>query len=219
MEKNKYNRIPKHIAIIPDGNRRWAVNNNMEKHAGYDYGVGVGLEAFDILKELGVEEVTFFGFTQDNTKRPKEQYDAFSKACVDAVKSLESRDAEILVVGNKESNMFPKELLPYTERVTFNKGGIKVNHLVNYGWYWDMKCAYDNPSSNENILENIGSAGISRIDVVMRWGGRHRLSGMLPIQTVYADTYIIDDMWPDFKPEHIYNCLDWYQGQDVTLGG
>lgn len=218
MEKNKYNRIPKHIAIIPDGNRRWAINNNMQKHEGYDYGVDVGLKAFDILKDLGVEEITFFGFTQDNTKRPKEQYDAFAKACINAVESLKSRDAEILVVGNTDSKMFPEELTKYTKRTTFGKGGIKVNHLVNYGWYWDLSKAFDNPSK-EDVLENIGSSGISRVDAVIRWGGRFRLSGMLPVQTVYADTYIIDDMWPDFKEEHIQDFLDWYQNQDVTLGG
>ncbi|MNO08210.1 Ditrans,polycis-undecaprenyl-diphosphate synthase [compost metagenome] len=55
--------------------------------------------------------------------------------------------------------------------------------------------------------------------MVIRWGGRHRLSGILPIQTVYADTYIIDDMWPDFKQEHIIEALEWYQTQDITLGG
>ncbi len=218
MEKIKYNRIPKHVAIIPDGNRRWAEKNNMGKHEGYDYGVIVGLKAFDILKELGVEEITFFGFTQDNTKRPKVQYDAFSKACVNAVESLKDRDAEILVVGNTDSNMFPSELLPYTKRTTFGKGGIKVNHLVNYGWYWDINQAFNNPSEN-NVLENIGSSEISKIDAVIRWGGRFRLSGMLPIQTVYADTYIIDDMWPDFSEQHIYDFMNWYQNQDVTLGG
>ncbi len=65
----------------------------------------------------------------------------------------------------------------------------------------------------------IASSDISRIDLIMRWGGRRRLSGFLPIQSVYADFYIIDKMWPDFKIEHLYEALDWFQKQDDTLGG
>ena len=74
-------------------------------------------------------------------------------------------------------------------------------------------------SSDKNVLENIASSDISRIDLLIRWGGRRRLSGMLPIQTVYSDIYVVDEMWPDFKPEHLYNALKFYQNQDITLGG
>lgn len=63
------------------------------------------------------------------------------------------------------------------------------------------------------------SKDISRIDLIVRWGGRRRLSGFLPIQSVYSDFYVVDDYWPDFKPQHIYDALDWYSEQDVTLGG
>jgi undecaprenyl diphosphate synthase len=60
---------------------------------------------------------------------------------------------------------------------------------------------------------------VSRIDLVVRWGGRRRLSGFLPIQTIYADFYILDEMWPDFRLEHLHQALDWNQHLDVTLGG
>ena len=63
------------------------------------------------------------------------------------------------------------------------------------------------------------SKNISRIDLIIRWGGRRRLSGFLPIQSVYSDFFVVDDLWPDFKPEHIYEALDWYNVQDITLGG
>ena len=69
------------------------------------------------------------------------------------------------------------------------------------------------------IYNNIHSNDISRIDLIIRWGGRRRLSGFLPVQSVYSDFYVVDDFWPDFKPENLDEALNWYNEQDVTLGG
>jgi undecaprenyl diphosphate synthase len=98
--------------------------------------------------KVGIDEVTFFGFTQDNTKRPQVQRKAFVDACIKSVKEIDKCDAEILVVGNTNSDMFPKELLAYTKKTKFEKGKIKINFLINYGWYWDLTCAFDNSSDN-----------------------------------------------------------------------
>ena len=213
-------RIPKHIGVIPDGNRRWAVNNGMGKESGYDEGLDPGLQLYRICKALGVEELTYYGFTVDNTKRPSVQTKAFTKACVDAVHMLTKEDASLLVVGNYESPMFPKELLPFTKRKTFGSGGIKINFLVNYGWSWDLNNLYSSASSNKNnMINNLNSNDISRIDLIIRWGGRRRLSGFLPVQSIYSDFYVIDDYWPDFNSGHINEALEWYDKQDVTLGG
>ena len=81
-------RVPKHIGIIPDGNRRWAVNNNLSKEKGYDYGVNPGLQLFKLCQKENIEEVTFYGYTVDNTKRPTIQKEAFIKACVESVMLL-----------------------------------------------------------------------------------------------------------------------------------
>lgn len=86
----------------------------------------------------------FFGFTQDNTKRPQIQRKAFTDACIKSVQEIAKRDAEILVVGNTNSDIFPEELLEYTKRTRVGKGKIKINFLINYGWYWDLTYAYDN---------------------------------------------------------------------------
>ena len=212
-------RRPKHIGIIPDGNRRWAENNGLSKEKGYDSGINPGLVLFKICQELGIEEITYYGFTTDNTKRPANQKDAFTKACIDAVKLLSNEDAELLVLGNTESPCFPQELLPFTERKVFGKGGIKVNFLVNYGWEWDLNLSRKTNNKRKNLDLALQSKDISRIDLIIRWGGRRRLSGFLPIQSVYSDFFVIDDFWPDFKPQHIYDALDWYATQDITLGG
>lgn len=207
-----FKRIPSHIGIIPDGNRRWAVENGYEKRDGYQYGINPGFELYEMMLEYGIKEATFYGFTKDNNKRELSQRDAFTNACIEAVELLSGRDANLLVIGNTHSPAFPKELNKYAnKRVAFGQGLININFLVNYDWEWDLK----------NLMGNsyLASNDISRIDLIIRWGGRRRLSGFLPAQSVYADFYIIDDYWPDFKKTHFIDALKWYQDCDVTLGG
>jgi len=87
---------------------------------------------------------------------------------------------------------------------------MKVNLLVNYDWEWDL-----------SGLKNGGlrSQHVSRLDLIVRWGGGRRLSGFLPVQSVYADFYVRDEYWPDFEPEHFEKALAWFKDQDQTLGG
>lgn len=212
-------RIPEHIGIIPDGNRRWAENKGLNKASGYESGIDPGLALFKLCEMEGVKEITYYGFTVDNTKRPANQREAFTDACIKAVEVLSKENASLLVAGNTKSPMFPKELLPYTIRQTFGSGGIKVNFLVNYSWKWDLNHLKQSNSNSNNINNQIETYDISRVDLVIRWGGRRRLSGFLPVQSIYADFYVLDDYWPDFRPEHFYQALSWYDGQDITLGG
>ena len=221
MSVRSFGRLPRHIGVIPDGNRRWSVSLGLPKHAGYGHGIGPGFDLYRICLDLGIEEMTFYGFTQDNTKRPAEQKAAFSRACIEAVERLTKENADLLVMGNTDSPLFPKELLPYTKRIRFGEGAMKVNFLVNYGWSWDLNYPIKNGRNGRrfNLTKEIASSDISRIDLIIRWGGRRRLSGFLPVQTIYSDFYVIDEMWPDFKPEQFYGALEWYQKQDITLGG
>lgn len=205
--KNK----PRHIGIIPDGNRRWAIENGLNKQEGYEYGLLSGLCLLKKAKELGVEEITYYGFTVDNCKRPAEQFRAFKKACVDAVELITREGADLLVIGNSESSCFPDELKPYIKRTPVNGGGMKVNFLVNYGWKWDL--------SHIQVDGKPYSSDISRIDLLVRWGGMRRLSGFLPIQSVYSDFFVIDHYWPEYKDKDLEVALEWYSKQDVTLGG
>lgn len=224
MSLPSFTRLPRHIAVIPDGNRRWAQQRGLGKEAGYAYGIQPGLELFDLCVALGIEEVSAYGFTNDNTHRPPEQRLAFQQYCLEAAGHFVQREAALLVVGNSDSPMFPPELKPYTTRQTFGRGVIRANFLVNYDWHWDISQATlpgNTPADRRrtSLLDCIGSNEVSRVDLVIRWGGRRRLSGMLPLQTVYADFFVIDDYWPDFHPDHFLAALRWYEGQDVTLGG
>lgn len=212
-------RVPEHIGIIPDGNRRWAALNGMSKDNGYAAGLEPGLAVFKLCQEIGVKELTFYGFTKDNNKRPAAQREAFTEACVIAAQKLTEENASLLVVGNSDSPMFPNELSSYTTRKTFGKGGIKINFLVNYGWEWDLNHLKVAENKNVNVINNIKSFDVSRIDLIIRWGGRRRLSGFLPVQSIYADIFVVNELWPDFEANHFYQALEWYDKQDVTLGG
>jgi len=217
----QFKRIPAHVAVIPDGNRRWAVAHDLPKEAGYIHGLEPAIDLYHACIELGIKELTFYGFTHDNTKRPAVQRKAFQAACTQAVRLLEQHNAQLLVIGNHESPLFPEELLPYTTRTTIGEPVIKLNFLVNYDWQWDLFSGNGNQKarSRRKVPKMIQSNEISPIDLLIRWGGRRRLSGMLPVQSVYADFYIIDDYWPDYTREKFYEALHWYENQDVTLGG
>lgn len=199
---------PKHIGFIPDGNRRWAVAHGLRKEAGYASGIAPGLNLYECCQRLGIAEVSVYGFTQDNTRRPAIQAQHFRAACVAFALEIKWRGAALLVLGDDSSPLFPPELRPFLKR---RGTGIKVNFLVNYGWEWDLE--------GLRSAGTLRSAEVSRLDLVVRWGGGRRLSGFLPAQCVYADIYVVDELWPDFRPAHLDAALSWFSKQDRTLGG
>jgi undecaprenyl diphosphate synthase len=199
--------LPSHVGFIPDGNRRWAAGQGLPRQSGYEAGIGPGLALFEMCRSRNIPEVSVFGFTQDNTKRPSVQIDAFREACVAFAGEIVRRGAALLVVGDESSDQFPDELRAYRTR---QGSGIKVNFLVNYHWKWDLAGLREG---------DIRSSEVSRLDLIVRWGGGRRLSGFLPVQSVYADFFVVDQHWPDFRPEHFEDALVWFREQDQTLGG
>jgi undecaprenyl diphosphate synthase len=219
-----FSRLPKHVGFIPDGNRRWAVDRGLPRSGGYAAGLLPGLHLLEVCKTLGIEEASVYGFTKDNTRRPKEQTEAFRQACVEFANMALTRGVALLVLGDSSSPLFPEELLPYTTRSTASEGAMRVNLLANYGWDWDLQTALNAAGSESRVSKRdihtlLASSDVSRIDLVVRWGGRRRLSGFLPVQSVYADFFVIDDYWPDYQVEQFYEALSWFQSQDTTLGG
>lgn len=199
--------IPRHVGFIPDGNRRWALNRGLNKEDGYKHGIAPGLALVERCRDLGIEEISIYGYTKDNTKRLMAQKLQFSKACVEFGQEIAQKGAALLVLGDAQSKQFPEKL---KSLLTRKSGDIKVNLLVNYGWEWDL----DGLKSGE-----LRSQSISHIDLIVRWGGGRRLSGFLPVQSVYADFYVIDEYWPDFDMSQFEQALAWFRDQDRTLGG
>jgi undecaprenyl diphosphate synthase len=111
------NSIPRHVGFIPDGNRRWAVGRGLSKESGYAHGIGPGLRLYEKCRESGIEEVSIYGFTQDNTRRPSIQKQAFSEACVAFAFEIARRGSDLLVVGDETSAQFPTELRGYSSNL------------------------------------------------------------------------------------------------------
>ena len=211
----QFTRLPRHVGLIPDGNRRWARERGLPVADGYRHGVEKGLQMLRDCCNLGIEEVSLYGFTQDNTKRPRHERIAFSQACVAFVEAAIDFNISLLVVGDSNSPMFPDELKAFAAQ---RQGkGPKVNMLVNYGWEWDLQTAL--ASGKKRTLDGLASCEVSRMDMIIRWGGCRRLSGFLPVQSVYADFYVVNDYWPDYEIEQFHGALNWFQTQESTLGG
>lgn len=216
----RFSRLPRHVGIIPDGNRRWAEARGEPRRAGYAAGLAPGFQLMQVCRELGIEEASVYGFTKENVQRPADQVRAFRAACVEFAEWAVAAGVALQVIGDACSSAFPPELVPYAGRRT--AGDMRVNLLVNYGWHWDLAAVAQNTggrTSRAELTRLLASAGVSRIDLVVRWGGRRRLSGFLPIQCAYADLHVIDTLWPDMTLDEFIGALRWYEQQDVTLGG
>lgn len=213
-------RTPRHIGVIPDGNRRWARERGMAPALGYGAGLEVGFQMLEDCKATEIEEVSIYGFTHENTHRPAEQKIAFTEACVAFAEEAIRRGVAVQVIGNTRSVAFPDALKPFAEER--HGEGIRVNLLVNYGWEWDLREAIRNGATAPKgtpLPDLLGSRVASRIDLVIRWGGAQRLSGFLPVQTTYADYAFPPELWPDYGTPQFHAALEWYAKQDVTLGG
>jgi undecaprenyl diphosphate synthase len=216
----RFSRLPRHVGIIPDGNRRWAEARGEPRRTGYSAGLAPGFQLMQLCRELGIEEATVYGYTKENVQRPADQVRAFRAACVEFADWAVAAGVALHVIGDSRSSAFPPELVPFAERRS--AGDMRVNLLVNYGWSWDLAAAARNAASDASRAElsrSLASAGASRIDLVVRWGGRRRLSGFLPVQCAYADIHVIDTLWPDMTLDEFIGALRWYEQQDVTLGG
>jgi undecaprenyl diphosphate synthase len=218
----EFARIPRHVGFIPDGNRRWAEARGLPRRSGYAPGIEPGLRLLELCRELGIEEVSIYGFTKENVRRPSDQVEAFREACVEFGLRAAAMGVALRVVGDAASPTFPAALRPFAERRS--EGDIRVNLLVNYGWQWDLFSAVRRARGEEEVTISdtprlLASHDVSRVDLVVRWGGRRRLSGFLPVQCAYADVYVEDTLWPDMRPEEFIAALRWYQEQDVTMGG
>lgn len=216
-------RIPRHVGLIPDGNRRWAEARGLPRSRGYAEGIEPGLRLLDVCRGLGIQEVSVYGFTKENVHRPADQVNAFRRACSEFAQRVVGAGAAFRVLGDTRSAMFPAALVPYAAKRS--DGDVRVNLLVNYSWQWDLLATRagstegHHPAGTSDVRSLLASGDIPRVDLVVRWGGRRRLSGFLPVQCAYADLHVIDTLWPDSTPEEFLDALAWYQEQDVTLGG
>ena len=149
-------RLPRHIGLIPDGNRRWARARGLPSAAGYAAGVGPGLRLLECAEAAGIEDVTAYGYTKENVCRPRDQVRAFERACIDLAELAMARGTALLVVGDVGSRRFPDVLRPWAYQRS--PGRLRFNLVVNYNWQWDL-LARQAPSARTRAQAHQTSSG------------------------------------------------------------
>ncbi|MBR5586975.1 MAG: isoprenyl transferase [Clostridia bacterium] len=229
-------RLPRHIAIIMDGNGRWAKRRGLGRKAGHAAGAETLREIADYCSDIGIEVLTAYAFSTENWKRPKEEVDAlmdllYDYLC-DADKKLVGRNNKVRVIGNREPlRKDIQEKMAEVEKMTENNTGMVLNLAVNYGGREEITQAtsriaadvasgkIDAGSIDEKLLADyMYTAGLPDPDIIMRPSGELRLSNFLLWQAAYSEFWFADMCWPDFTPKHIKRVIYDFQKRDRRFG-
>ena len=225
------------IAIIMDGNRRWANKRQLPIIVGYHKGARALKKIIKECKEnKQVNEITVFAFSTENWKRPKAEVDVILKLIKQYIKSeiaeLHANKIRFNVIGDLtpfDKNI--KELFDYTSNLTKHNAGLKLNVAINYGGRLDFIHAAKNISEevkknnikiddiNEDLIyNNLLGKDIKDIDLLIRTGGEQRLSNFLLWHAAYAEMYFTDTLWPDFNEKELHKALYIYSKRDRRFG-
>ena len=231
-----YSNIPSHVAIIMDGNGRWARKINKERFFGHNRGVNSVKESIDVSIELGIETLTLFAFSMENWKRPKNEINALmtllSSSIENELKSIIENNIKLNVIGDLD--LVPKKtrdkLLEAIIK-TKNNDGLNLNLAVSYGAKQELiraikiisKKVKKNVISEENIdeetiNEHLYTENSKNVDLLIRTGGEFRVSNFLLWQISYAELNFQKVLWPDFKKYHFLNAIIDYQNRTRRFG-
>ncbi len=229
-------RIPRHVAIIMDGNGRWAQRRGLPRFAGHKAGVDMVRKVVEHCIERGIEVLTLFAFSSENWRRPKQEVgllmDLFMMALNREVKRLRRNQVRLRILGDKSA--FPAKLqarIEAAERETADCGGLVLQVAANYGGRWDMTQAARRLAARvqagqlapeaiteESIAAELSSAGIPDPDLFIRTGGEQRLSNFLLWQSAYAELYFTDTLWPEFGKEAFEQALASFASRQRRFG-
>lgn len=231
------NRVPKHIAIIMDGNGRWAKNKFLPRTAGHKAGVETIRTVLRECKNLSVKHVTLYAFSTENWKRPKLEVDTLmnllSTYLKNEVATLHKEDVKLTAIGDIDNlpNQCVKELNKAIE-LTKNNTGCNLNLALNYGGRLDIKNALVDiikdvkvgkinlDEIDENTISNhLSTKSIPDPDLVIRTSGEERLSNFLLWEVAYAEFYFTNVHWPDFDEKELQKAIFTYQNRDRRFGG
>ncbi|MCX7798406.1 MAG: isoprenyl transferase [Melioribacter sp.] len=228
--------IPKHIAIIMDGNGRWAKKRNLPRVAGHQKGVEIVREIVEACVGLGVEVLTLYTFSTENWKRPKEEVSTLMRLIVKSLKKetdeLNKNNIKLTTIGDKNSlpEIVQKELDNAIEKTSKNSKMI-LNLAISYGGRWELVEAVKNISAqvaagkislsdiNEELIsKNLTTAELPNPDLLIRSGGEFRISNFLLWQIAYSEIYVTDTLWPDFNCKHLLEAIKDYQKRERRFG-
>lgn len=224
--------VPRHIAIIMDGNGRWATKRLMPRVAGHVKGVEAVRGVVEACVRRGVEYLTLFAFSSENWRRPAEEVSLLMRLFVTAlereVAKMHANNIRLKVVGDL-SRFDPalQDMIGQAERRTANNTRLTVTVCANYGGRWDImqatrKMVQANPGvtefTEEMLAPHLAMAYAPEPDLFIRTGGEQRISNFLLWQLAYAELYFTDTFWPDFSSASLDDAIASYQQRERRFG-
>ena len=224
--------LPRHIGIIMDGNGRWAKKRMLPRTAGHAQGAKAFRKCLRHCIDLGIECVTFYAFSTENWKRPKDEVDAIMKLFADYLDeglSMSERDVVMRFIGDPEplSDRL-RDKMSELERLTAGNSGTVCCLAVNYGGRDDILHAVkgllkenaDPAALTEDALSGrLYTAGLPDVDLIIRPSGEQRLSNFLIWQAAYAEYVFMDVLWPDFTEKDLDLAIEEYARRNRRFGG
>lgn len=228
--------IPRHVAIIMDGNNRWAKKRFLPGVAGHKAGVDAVRAVIEVCAKAGVKVLTLFAFSSENWQRPEEEVGALMKLFLNAlrreVKQLAENDICLKIIGDR--SRFQPELqkaMSEAEQQTTGGKGLTLQIAANYGGQWDIVQATQRIAREvkaghlqvdeitPDLLENcLSTASVASPDLCIRTGGEIRISNFLLWQLAYSELYFTPLLWPDFKHAAMREALDAYAQRQRRFG-
>ena len=235
-EKIDLDKLPKHIAIIMDGNGRWALKNGLSRVDGHFEGVDSVRDIAEAAASLGIKYITLYTFSTENWNRPKDEVDAlmslFIETIVKELDTLNKNDIRLNAIGDLKSlpgDNYDK--LIQTMKQTASNSSMTLTLALSYSSRWEIINAIksivsdvesnvlDSNDINEYIFENyLTTSGIPDPELLIRTSGELRISNYLLWQIAYTELYFTDVLWPDFRKEELYKAIVEYQDRERRFG-
>jgi undecaprenyl diphosphate synthase len=229
--------LPKHIAIITDGNGRWARDRGMPRVEGHRRGYEVVRRIVRAADDIGIANLTFYAFSAENWTRPKHEIEALMKifeyGCRNELDELNSKNVRIRFIGRRSG--LPDsliKLMAHNENVTAHNSGLTLNLAINYGGRTEIVDAVksiaqsvsDGQLHPNHITENHISHALYQPDspdpdLLIRTAGEMRISNFLLWQVAYSELWVTEDCWPDFTVDHLISSIESYQTRVRKFGG
>lgn len=223
-------RLPRHIAIIMDGNGRWAKKRGLPRTAGHKVGAEVFRDIATYCQELGIEYLTIYAFSTENWKRPKDEVDVLmsllEQYLQEAIDTMERDHIRLRVLGDV-AGLSPQlqRMIDETNAISTHYQGFQANICLNYGGRAEILraarlCAEAGEEwTEEDFSKYLWSAGIPDPELIIRPSGELRLSNFLLWQCAYSEFYFCDTLWPDFKRKDLDLAIIDFQHRDRRFGG
>jgi undecaprenyl diphosphate synthase len=229
-------KLPKHVAIIMDGNGRWAKNKGEHRIFGHQHGVKSVRDCTEAAAELGIKFLTLYAFSTENWSRPKEEVDALMELLVQTIlaetPTLNKNKVRLLAIGNLKS--LPGkcyEQLQEAMAETSKNTGLTLVLALSYSSKWEIVDAIKNISQavkegqieiekiDDQVLDNyLTTKGIPHPELLIRTSGEHRISNFLLWQIAYAELYFTETLWPDFNRAAFFEAIVDYQTRERRFG-